>query len=100
MGHDHHEHDHHHHHHSPAAARPSPSAAEHCSHAPTQVSFVIITCSDTRTSASDASGQLIRELLGKSGHTVAGEHLVSVDAQAIRGALELAEKQGARAVVI
>lgn len=37
---------------------------------------MIVTCSDTRTPDTDASGQLIRKLLGEHGHTVAAYHIV------------------------
>ena len=40
---------------------------------------MIITCSDTRTPETDASGQLIRKLLEERGHTVVGYHLVKDD---------------------
>ena len=40
---------------------------------------MIITCSDTRTLDTDASGQLIRKLLEGRGHTVVGHHVVKDD---------------------
>jgi molybdenum cofactor biosynthesis protein B len=37
---------------------------------------MVITCSDTRTPATDTSGQLIQRLLKEKGHTVVAYHLV------------------------
>lgn len=37
---------------------------------------MVITCSDTRTPETDASGELIQRLLKEHGHTVVGYHLV------------------------
>jgi len=37
---------------------------------------MVITCSDTRTPETDASGELIKRLLKDKGHTVVGYHLV------------------------
>lgn len=54
----------------------SPTAHEHKAHAPSSVGCMIITCSDTRTSETDTSGQLIRKLLEEQGHTIATYHVV------------------------
>lgn len=56
-----------------------PSHHEHKDHAPSSIGCMIITCSDTRTPETDASGQLIRKLLEERGHTVVGYHLVKDD---------------------
>lgn len=40
---------------------------------------MVITCSDTRTSETDTSGQLICKLLRERGHTVVGHQLVKDD---------------------
>jgi len=47
------------------------STEQHRREAPSSVACAIITVSDTRTPDTDKSGQLIRELLEASGHTVA-----------------------------
>jgi molybdopterin adenylyltransferase len=54
----------------------SPTPHEHKAHAPSSVGCMIITCSDTRTSETDTSGQLIRKLLEEQGHTIAAYHVV------------------------
>ena len=41
---------------------------EHKAHAPTSIGCMVITCSDTRTPETDASGQLIRKLLEGQSH--------------------------------
>src|SRR5438552_13054727 len=49
---------------------------EHKEHAPHRVSCMVITCSDTSTSATDTSGQLIMRLLKDQGHEVVAFNLV------------------------
>lgn len=49
---------------------------EHKAHAPRSVGCVVITCSDTRTPETDASGTRIMQMLKEAGHTVIGYHLV------------------------
>lgn len=49
---------------------------EHRAHAPKSVSCFVLTISDTKTAETDASGQLIRELLEKAGHAVRGSAIV------------------------
>src|SRR5262249_2202399 len=59
----------------PPAAHPSP-VAEHKAHAPARVRCVVCTVSDSKTPATDTSGQLIRELLANAGHEVVDHVLV------------------------
>lgn len=90
-GHDHHHdvgHDHHPHH----------TAQDHA-HAESAVSTWIVTCSDTRTEATDEGGALARKLIVASGHPIAGQELVKDDAHAITHALEHALEHGARCVI-
>src|SRR5437016_13981292 len=61
---------------------------EHKEHAPHRVSCMVITCSDTRTSATDTSGQLIMRLLKDQGHEVVAYHLVKDDPVSIKALLE------------
>lgn len=58
--------------------------------APAEVGCAIVTVSDSRTDATDASGRLIRELLEAVGHPVRSQVIVADEAIAIRGALRTA----------
>lgn len=49
---------------------------EHKAHAPTSIGCMVITCSDTRTPETDASGQLIRKLLEGQNHAIFAYHVV------------------------
>lgn len=80
--HHHHEHDHHHH-----------GASENA------VACWVVTCSDTRTEATDGGGPLARRLLADAGHSLIGAELVRDDAAAIAHALDHALEHGARCVV-
>jgi molybdenum cofactor biosynthesis protein B len=51
---------------------------------------MVITCSDTRTSHTDTSGQLIQKLLEKQGHTVAAYHLVKDEPSKIKAKIKAA----------
>jgi molybdenum cofactor biosynthesis protein B len=93
MGHD--EHDH------PPHAEPASSGAvrEHRAQAPTRVSCYLVTCSDSRARADDASGRALKEGLEREGHPVVGQVIVQDEPDAIRGALQAAQLAGARAVL-
>ena len=57
--------------------RPSASTpAEHKAHAPKSVGCFVLTISDTKTPETDTSGALFRELLGATGHRIAGAAIV------------------------
>src|SRR5918997_5271729 len=58
---------------------------EHKSHAPRSIGCMVITCSDTRTPETDASGQLIQTLLKNQGHRIAAYHLVKDEPALIKG---------------
>lgn len=49
---------------------------EHKAHAPKSVGCFVLTISDSKTSETDTSGNLIRELLEKAGHAVVGSAIV------------------------
>jgi molybdopterin adenylyltransferase len=51
---------------------------------------MVITCSDTRTSDTDTSGQLIQKLLKEQGHTVAAYHLVKDEPSEIKAKINAA----------
>jgi molybdenum cofactor biosynthesis protein B len=57
---------------------PSPSKAvqEHKSQAPVSAACFVLTVSDSRTAATDTSGDAIRTLLEAAGHVVAGSEIV------------------------
>ena len=59
----------------------------------------VITCSDTRTSKSDHSGNRIAALLEQHGHQVVFRDLVPDDATWIRGAVAEALKQNAELII-
>lgn len=59
----------------------------HRRHDAASVGCAVVTVSDTRTAATDASGQRIRELLGAHGHRVEAYTVVPDDPAAIRAAL-------------
>ena len=68
---------------------------EHKAHAPHCVTCVVITCSDTRTSQTDTSGQLMMRLLKERGHELAGYHVVKDDPAQIRSLIEEAAARDA-----
>jgi molybdopterin adenylyltransferase len=94
MGHEDHEHDA-----IKEGSKPSGAVSEHRAHAPTRVSCYVVTCSDSRALADDASGRALHEGLERAGHPVVGQVIVQDDADAIRGALQAAQLAGARAVL-
>lgn len=61
-------------------------ADEHRAHAPRSVRVFVLTVSDTRTEATDTSGQAARELLAAAGHQVVGYRILK-DEPAEVGAL-------------
>ena len=61
---------------------------QHKAHAPHCVTCVVITCSDTRTSQTDTSGQLMMRLLKEHGHDLAGYHVIKDDPAQIRTLIE------------
>jgi molybdenum cofactor biosynthesis protein B len=60
------------------------SAPEHRKDAPASVQCFVLTISDTRTEANDASGDAIVELLEGAGHRVVGRRIVRDDPAAVR----------------
>jgi molybdopterin adenylyltransferase len=74
---------------------------EHKTHAPHCVTCVVITCSDTRTSQTDTSGQLMMRLLKECGHELAGYHVVKDDPAQIRSLIEKAiEDDAVQAILV
>jgi molybdenum cofactor biosynthesis protein B len=64
------------------------SDVAHKAEAPRSVSCFIITVSDTRTDATDASGRAIGDLLTANGHSVAGRTIVRDDPALVRSTIE------------
>ena len=63
---------------------------EHKARAPGTVACGVVTVSDSRTEATDDSGQLIRKLLADAGHTVPFYEVVKDEGPAILAAVERA----------
>lgn len=61
---------------------------EHKAHAPRNLTFAIVTVSDTRTLETDESGRTIESLLRGAGHTIAGRVVVKDELAGIRAAVE------------
>ncbi len=55
---------------------PDATPREHRAHAPKSVVCFVLTISDTRTPETDTGGAVIRDLLTRSGHTIAGSAVV------------------------
>ena len=79
---------------------PSVSVAEHRAAAPTIVRCAVLTVSDTRTTETDTSGALIRELLARDGHLVIDQRIVRDEPSLIRAVLgEWAERGEVQAIL-
>ncbi|MCH6566853.1 MAG: MogA/MoaB family molybdenum cofactor biosynthesis protein [Nitrospinae bacterium] len=77
------------------------SVHEHRAQSPTSVSCAVITVSDTRTEATDTSGQLIRDGLEGAGHRVLSSCIVPDEPPAIRRAVEeAAATDGVKAILL
>ena len=63
------------------------SEREHKSQAPASVNCYVLTVSDTRTEATDASGKAIAALLTAAGHRVCGRAIVKDDPNEVRAAV-------------
>jgi molybdenum cofactor biosynthesis protein B len=60
------------------------SDIEHKSQAPRSIRCFVLTVSDTRTEATDSSGDTIVDLLTLAGHTIAGRRIVKDEPIAVR----------------
>jgi molybdopterin adenylyltransferase len=69
---------------------PRSSVAEHKAHAPRAVRCVVCTISDSKTEATDTSGQLLQELLRAAGHEVVGYHVVRDEPSQVHGVIHTA----------
>jgi molybdopterin adenylyltransferase len=73
---------------------------EHRRAGPRAVAVFVITASDSRGEAEDASGRLLRESAAAAGHQVVGHRVVKDEPDQIRAALEEAVRAGAQAVLV
>jgi molybdenum cofactor biosynthesis protein B len=73
---------------------------EHKARAPREAKVYVITCSDTRTEATDTGGSLIREKLAAAGHHLSGSAIVKDDPQQILAALDEAHQSGAQFALV
>ena len=73
---------------------------EHRRAGPRAVAVFVITASDSRGEAEDASGQALRESAAAAGHQVVGHRVVKDEPDQIRAALEEAVRAGAQAVLV
>ena len=64
------------------------SDREHKAEAPRSIACAIVTVSDTRTDATDASGRAIADLLVAAGHTLVGRSIVKDEPALVRGTIE------------
>ena len=64
------------------------STAAHRKDAPASVRCFVLTISDTRTPATDASGDAIARALESAGHVVDGRRIVKDDPDAVRAAVQ------------
>ncbi len=64
------------------------SDREHKAQAPASVRCFVLTVSDTRTDATDASGRAIADLLAGAGHLVTARAIVRDEPELVRGAIE------------
>ncbi|HSM93945.1 MAG TPA: molybdenum cofactor biosynthesis protein B [Anaeromyxobacteraceae bacterium] len=73
---------------------------EHRREGPASVRLFVITASDTRGEAEDASGAFLRRAASAAGHELAGYRIVKDEAGALRAAVDDAVRAGAEAIVV
>ena len=99
MGHDDpDDHDHHHHHHH--GHKHSHVPDEHKARAPAYAKVYVITCSDSRTAASDEGGRTIKSKLADKGHVIAGSAIIPDEPARILEELARARAAGAQVALI
>jgi molybdopterin adenylyltransferase len=76
------------------------SHQEHKKEAPASVRVFVVTASDSRGEAEDASGQWLRQAAAAAGHPVVGYRVVKDEPEAIQAALEEAARAGAQAILV
>ena len=73
---------------------------EHKQRAPAFARVYVITCSDSRTEATDEGGRLIKSMLADRGHVLSGAAIVPDEPARILEELQRARAAGAQAVLI
>jgi molybdopterin adenylyltransferase len=73
---------------------------QHKARAPRSIKAYVITCSDSRTEATDEGGRIIREKLAGQGHVQAGSAIVPDDPQRITAELSRAQAAGAQVALV
>lgn len=78
----------------------APVPEEHKARAPRYASVFVVTCSDTRTEATDEGGRFIRNRLADLGHVLAGSAIVRDEPALIIETLSKARAAGAQVVLL
>jgi molybdopterin adenylyltransferase len=73
---------------------------EHKARAPRSARVYVVTCSDSRTEATDEGGRILREKLAAAGHAVTGSAIVPDDPQRIAAELDRAHASGAQFALV
>src|SRR2546428_11018749 len=68
---------------------------EHKARAPRSARVYVVTCSDSRTEATDEGGRILRDRLAAAGHAVTGSAIVPHDPQRLPAELDRAPASGA-----
>ena len=85
----------------PRLQTPTDTPREHKATAPTRVNCFVLTVSDTKTSSTDTSGALIRDLLGSAGHRVVDARVVRDEpAEVARIVRDACERPDVQAVIL
>jgi molybdenum cofactor biosynthesis protein B len=100
-------HGHHHQHHADRGRRQKDESdqaqnvpAQHKARAPASARVYVITCSDSRTAATDEGGRIIKSKLADKGHVLVGSAIVPDDPARILEQLDRARAAGAQAALI
>jgi molybdenum cofactor biosynthesis protein B len=73
---------------------------QHKARAPASAKVYVITCSDSRTEATDEGGALIKAGLAVQGHSLAGSAIIPDEPSRIQQELQSAQDAGAQVVLI
>ena len=73
---------------------------QHKARAPRSANVYVITCSDSRTEATDEGGRVLRDALAEAGHTLSGSAIVPDDPKRIAAELDRAHATGAQFALV
>ena len=90
----HHGHGRHHHHEHGGVPQ------QHKARAPAYAKVYVITCSDSRTEATDEGGRIIKSRLADAGHVITGSAIIPDEPSRIAGELKRAGEGGAQVALI